>query len=155
MRHIDISQNHSSPEVCNNFLYETQKIFQPSKSCNWYSYLLIVKKFGHTKRGRYKELLNSNAKPLKFLKVAQNCSDYYQTLTCDKRQRRESTWFLATESPMKAIFLPRTMWRKVLGSNLGRSHCSGFHFQLRKSVSTLPCLKQFLLSGIVVQLELV
>jgi hypothetical protein len=76
-------------------------------------------------------------------------------LTCDKRQRRESIWFLATESPIKDIFLPRTMLRKILGSNIGSSHWLGFHFQLRKSLSILPFLKQFLLSGIVGQLEFV
>lgn len=112
--------------------------------------------------------LNIQAKNFQHLKSQKKCAYYVNVnvqrvkeknklnkLTCDNRQRRESIWFLATESPMKAIFLPRTILRKILGSNIGSSHCSGFHFQLRKSLSILPCLKQFLLSGIVGQLEFV
>lgn len=62
-------------------------------------------------------------------------------------------WFLATESPMKFIFLPRTSSRKALGLNLGSSHPSGFHLQSKKSVFGLPCFKQFFESGIVGQVE--
>lgn len=76
-------------------------------------------------------------------------------LTGDKRQRRDSMWFLETESPTNAIFFPRTISKNALGSNLGSSHLSGFHLQLRKSLSILPFLKQFLEFGIVAQLELV
>ena len=76
-------------------------------------------------------------------------------LTFDRRQRRDSMWFLATESPMNASFFPWTNSRNVLGSNLGRSHWSGFHLQFRKSVSFLPWWKQFFEVGIVVQLEFV
>lgn len=76
-------------------------------------------------------------------------------VTCDKRQRRDSTWLRATESPMNAIFFPRTISKKAWGSNSGSSHFSGFHFQFRKSVSFLPFLKQFFDSGILLQLEFV
>ena len=64
-------------------------------------------------------------------------------------------WFLATESPMNASIFPWTNSRNVLGSNLGRSHLSGFHLQFRKSTSFLPWWKQFFEVGIVVQLEFV
>ena len=76
-------------------------------------------------------------------------------LTLDRRQRRDSMWFLATESPTNASFFPRTNSRNVLGSNFGRTHWSGFHLQFRKSMSALPWWKQFFDSGIVVQLEFV
>lgn len=79
----------------------------------------------------------------------------FYELTCDKRQRRDSMWFLATESPMNASFFPRRIPRNVLALNFGRSHFSGFHLQFRKSVSLLPCLKQFFDMGIVAQLEFV
>lgn len=75
--------------------------------------------------------------------------------TWDKRQRRDSMWFLATESPMKAIVFPLTISRNPLGSNRESSHFSGFHRQFRKSLSGRPCRKQFLESGIVLQLEFV
>lgn len=76
-------------------------------------------------------------------------------LTCDKRQRRDSRWFLATESPINASFLPRRILRNALASNLASSQLSGFHLQFRKSESFLPCLKQFFDIGIVAQLEFV
>lgn len=75
--------------------------------------------------------------------------------TIDKRQRRDSMWFLAKESPMKFIFLPRTRSRKALGLNIGRSQPSGFHLQNKKSMFGLPCFKQFFESGIVGHVELV
>lgn len=76
-------------------------------------------------------------------------------LTFDKRQRRDSMWFLATESPINVIFLARTDSRKDLGLNLGNSQSSGFHLQFRKPLSGLPCIKQFFELGIVMQLEFV
>lgn len=76
-------------------------------------------------------------------------------LTWDKRHRSDSIWFLATESPINASVFPRTMSKQAVASNLGRSHLSGFHLQLRKSWSFLPFLKQFFEVGIVAQLEFV
>jgi hypothetical protein len=38
----------------------------------------------------------------------------------DNIQRSDSNWFLAIESPTKAMCLLLMSWRKVLGSNLGR-----------------------------------
>lgn len=79
-------------------------------------------------------------------------AQYSRGLTVDRRQRSESIWFRANESPIKAIFLPRRVLRNVSGLKRRSSHLSGFHLQWRKSLSFLPCKKQFLKNGIVVQL---
>ncbi|KAH0460861.1 hypothetical protein IEQ34_008436 [Dendrobium chrysotoxum] len=80
--------------------------------------------------------------------------DSEQNFDEDERQSKDSMWFRASESPMKASFFPLTMARKIFGSNLGMSQPSGFHLQYIYPFS-FPYLPQFFSSGNVLQLSLV
>lgn len=76
-------------------------------------------------------------------------------LTPDKRHSRDCMWFLAKESPTKAMDLPLASSRKRCGSKRGSSQPSGFHLHCRNSLSGLPNLMQFWWSWIMVQVTLV
>jgi hypothetical protein len=61
----------------------------------------------------------------------------------DKRQSKDLKWFLARESPTKAIDLPLMASRNRAASKRGSSQPSGLHLQRMNSRLGLPNLMQF------------
>ena len=66
-----------------------------------------------------------------------------QVRTWDRMQSRDLTWFLARESPTKAMDLPLMASRNRAASKRGRSQRSGCHRHRTNSRLGLPNFMQF------------
>ncbi|KAF7100679.1 hypothetical protein CFC21_102162 [Triticum aestivum] len=68
---------------------------------------------------------------------------------------RDCMWFLASESPTKAMERPLTASKKAAASNRGSSHCAGRQRHLRNPRSGRPYFMQFWCSWISGQVRFV
>jgi hypothetical protein len=73
----------------------------------------------------------------------------------DKRQSKDLKWFLARESPTKAMDLPLMASRNRAASKRGSSQPSGLHLHRMKSRLGLPNFMQFWWSSINGQVKFV